>query len=60
MKGSNFDKHFNDEALPPIYDLSKQYQELLQKKHNPTTKRPNESENFDSLNGDITIEKDKQ
>ena len=38
-------------------------QELLQKKHNPTRKQPNESkhfEKFDSLNGDITIEEIKQ
>ena len=63
MKGSNFDKQFSDEALPPIQDLSKHYKELLQKKHNPTARQPNESknfENFDSLNGDITIEEIKQ
>ena len=62
MKGSNFDKQFSDEALPPIQDLSKHYKELLQKKHNPTIKQLNESkifENFDSLNGDITIEEIK-
>ena len=43
MKGSNFDKQFSDEALPPIQDLSKHY--------NPTIKQSNEStkfENFDS------------
>ena len=34
MKGSNFDRHFNDETLPLIQDLSKHYKELLQKKHN--------------------------
>ena len=48
---------------PPIQDLSKHYKELLQKKHNPTVKQLNESknfENFDSLNGDITIEEIKQ
>ena len=59
MKGSNFDKQFNDEASPPIQDLSKQYKELLQKNHNPTIKQLNESknfENFESLNGNITIE----
>ena len=63
MKGSNFDKQFSDEALTPIQDLSKHYKELLQKKHNPTIKQPNECknfENFDSLNGDITIEEIKQ
>ena len=63
VKGSNFDKQFSDEALPPIQDLSKHYKELLQKKHNPTIKQPNESknfENFDSFNGDITIEEIKQ
>ena len=63
MKGSNFDKQFSDEALPPTQDLSKHYKELLQKKHNPAIKQPNESkyfENFDSLNGDITIEEIKQ
>ena len=55
MKGSNFDKQFNDEALPPIQDLSKRYQELLHKKHNPKIKQHNESknfENFDSFNGE--------
>lgn len=25
MKGNNLDKQFNDKALPPIQDLSKQY-----------------------------------
>ena len=62
VKGSNFDKQFSAEALPPIQDLSKHYKELLQEKHNPTTKQPNESKNFesfDSFNGDITIEEIK-
>ena len=63
MKGSNFGKQFNDQAFPPVQDLSKRYKKLLQKKHNPTIKQPNERknfENFDSLNGDITIEEIKQ
>ena len=63
MKGSSFDKQFSNEALPPIQDLNKHYKELLQKKHNPTIKEPNESkhfENFGSLNGDITIEEIEQ
>ena len=38
MKANNFDKQFSDEALPLIQDLSKHYEELLQKKHNPTIK----------------------
>ena len=38
MKGSDFDKQFSNEALPPIQDLSKHYKELLQKKHDPTIK----------------------
>ena len=63
VKGSNIDKQFTDEALLPIQNLSKHYKELLRKKHNSTIKQPNESknfENFDSLNGDITIEEIKQ
>lgn len=40
MKGSNFHKQFNDEALPLAY-LSKQYKESFQKKHNRTIKQPN-------------------
>ena len=63
MKGKNFDKQFSDKALPPIQDLRKHYKELLQKKHNPTITEPNESknfENFDSLNGYITIKEIKQ
>ena len=42
MEGSNFDKQFSNEALPPIQDLSKHYKELLPKKLNPTIKQPNE------------------
>ena len=38
VKGSNFDKQFSNEALPPMQDLSKRYKELLQKKHKPTIK----------------------
>ena len=45
---------------PPTQDLSQRYKELLQKKTTyPTKKQPNGSNNFgnfDSLNGDITIE----
>ena len=41
MKCSSFNKHFHDEALSPIQDLSKHYKELIQKNHNPTTKQPN-------------------
>ena len=60
IKRSNFDKQFSSETLPPIQDLSKHYKELLQKKHKPTVKQPNECknlENFDSLNGHITSKK---
>ena len=32
MKDSNFDKHFSNETLPLMQDLSKHYKELLQKK----------------------------
>ena len=49
--------------MPIIQDLNKRYKELLQKKHKPTVKQPNECknlENFDSLNGDITITEIKQ
>ena len=41
MKCSSFNKHFHDEALSPIQDLSKHYKELIQKNHNPTPKQPN-------------------
>ena len=62
IKGSYFDKHSSNEALPSIQVLSKHYKELLQKKHKPTIKQSNKCkifENFDSLNGDITIEEIK-
>ena len=60
MKNSNFEKQLNYDALSPIQDLNKHYKELLQKKHNPTIKQPNQSKNFDSLNGDIAIKEIKQ
>ena len=59
-KGSNFDKQFSNEALSPVQGLSKHYKELLQNKYKPTIKQPKECKNFDSLNGDITIEEIKQ
>ena len=36
MKGNNLDKQFNDKALPPIQDLSKQYKKNYYKRHNPS------------------------
>ena len=39
MKGNNLDKQFNDKALPPIQDLSKQYKKAITKDitHQKTT-----------------------
>ena len=31
MKGNNLEKQFNDKALPPIQDLSKQYKKTITK-----------------------------
>lgn len=62
MKGNNLDKQFNDKALPPIQDLSKQYKKTITKDitHQKRTQYSKNFENFGSLNGDINIEENEQ
>ena len=46
IKGSNFDKQFSNEALPPIQDLSKQYKQ----KKTTTTKQKKEQNKRKNIN----------
>lgn len=48
MKGNNLDKQFNDKALPPIQDLSKQYKKNYYKRQ-PIKKQPSKVKTLKTL-----------